>query len=464
MIASHSFEILRARAGLIMFTMFVTLLSTLIFSLISPNKYTANATFVVHFKETGLNNSALPYNLDDSYMGTQIDIIKSPSVASKVIDRLKLDQDPAWVEAFEEEDKSAIRQLIIEYLLENLEVAPSRESRIVNLFFTAENPIFAAMVANSFTQAYIETNLDLSVNPAHRSAEWFNQELERLRTQLQEAQEKLSAYQLENGILIENRDNDIDVEKMNSLSRELLDARTQRAAAEARQEEVKKFIKGSGGYESLPEVQTNSLVERIKEELLQKESELSQISGRLGQNHPEYNRLRSDIGSLHGKLSREIRRIGNTVKLEVKKEVELAKSHEQALVEEMEVEKNRLVLRQQSRNQVPALQQDVLIAQQVYETVLQQYNESNLESRLKMTNIAILNDAIPPLKRSSPQIKINLAVGFVLGLMLGIGIAFVAETTNPILRTEEGLDELLGTPVIGFLETNKYLTYSGGQN
>ncbi len=463
MIAVHSVEILRARVGLVFFTLVVTLISTLVFSLLSPNQYTANATFVVHFKETGLADSVLPNNLADTYMGTQIDIIRSTSVAAKVMDELKLDEDPGWADAFGEDDQSTIRQLIIQFLLENLEVSPSRESRIVNVYFTAEDPIFAATVANSFTQKYIETNLDLSVNPAHRSAEWFNQELERLRAQLQMAQEKLSAYQLENGILIENRDNDLAVEKMNGLSRDLLTARTERAAAESRRQEIDKFIKGSGGYGGLAEVQSNLLVQRIKGDLLQKEAELSQISSRLGQNHPEYNRIRSEVSALRSKLAGETNQIGQAVLLEAKKEVQLTKNHEQELINEMETEKNRLVSRLQI-NQAPALQQEVVIAQQVYEMVLQQYNKSNLESRLKITNIAILNNAVPPFKRSSPKILINLIVGFVLGLMLGVGLAVVAESTNPIVRTEDGLDEILGAPIIGFLEPGNYLTYSGKQN
>jgi polysaccharide biosynthesis transport protein len=464
MIAAQSVEILRGRVELIFFTLVVTVISTLIFSLLSPNKFTANATFVVNFKETSIGDSILQTTLADSYMGTQIDIVRSPGVAEKVMEKLKLDEDPGWADALDVNDQTIIRQSIIEYLLENLEVVPSRESRIVNLSFTAEDPNFAATVANSFVQAYIETNLDLSVSPAHRSAEWFNQELARLRSQLQTAQEKLSAYQLENGILIENRDGDLDVDKMNGLSRELLAARTERAAAESRREEVEKFIKNVGGFNSLPEVQSNFLIQRIRGDLVQKESELSQISGRLGQNHPEYNRIRSDVDGLRSKLARETSQIGQAVLLEARKEVQLAKNHEQELIKEMEMEKNRLASRHQSRIQVPALQQEVLIAQQVYEMVLQQYNQSNLESRLKLTNIGILNNAVPPLKRSSPKIKINLIVGFVLGLMLGVGIAIVAEATNPIVRTEDGLDETLGVPLIGFLEPGNYLSYSGKQN
>lgn len=461
MITVQSFEILRARVGLIFFTLAVTLVTTLVVSMLMPNKYTANTTFVVHYKETGLSNAILPQRLAESYLKTQINIINSPRVALMVVDRLNLDQDPDLVGDLDVDDPELIRQQLATVLLDNLEAQSSRESRMVNVNFTSEDPDVAAEIANAFTQAYIDTNLELSVNPAHRSAEWFNQELDRLRTQLQLAQEKFSAHQQKHGILTVDTNNDMDVIQLNELSRQLVEAQAQRDEAESRQREINKLIDGSGGFTVLPEVQSDGFIQRIKSELLQKETELLQLSSRLGRNHPDYRRVQDEIGNIHGKLNREIGQIGKGVILQVNKSVQLAKSHEQNLISEMKTQRSRLMSLKQRRDQMPALQQDVLITQKVYDSVLELYNESNLKSRLKMTNIAVLSVAVPPQKRSSPKLRLNLIVGLVLGIMLGIGFAFVAEMANPIIRSEQGLGEVLETPLIGYLQPGNYLTYPG---
>lgn len=461
MIASQSFEVLRARAGLIFFTLVVTVITTAAVSLLLPDKYTSNATFVVHFKETGLNNAILPQRLAESYLGTQIDIVQSPSVALKVVDRMKLAENPDFVGDMDIEDPALVRQQLAKNLLENLEVEPSRESRMVSVSFTAQNANDAASIANAFTQAYIDTNLELSVNPAQRSAEWFNQELDRLRNQLQAAQKKLSAHQLENGILTSDTGNDVDAVQLNELSRRLVEARAEKSSAQANQQEINKLIATKGRFEMLPEVQMSVFIQGIKSELLRKQAELSQLSSRLGRNHPEYLRVAAEAGTLHSRLNREIQQVGRGVIMQADKNVQLAKEREQSLVNEIEVQRQRLMNLNQSKDELPTLQQDVLIAQKVYDAVLEQYNESNLKSRLKITNIAVLSHASPPSERSSPKFRINLIVGFILGLMLGIGFAFLAEIADPVIRTEDQFDEVLGAPLIGYLEPGNYVTYTG---
>lgn len=464
MITAQSFEILRARIGFIFFTLAVTLSTTLIFSLLLPNKYTAEATFVVHFKETGLDKAFLPQRLAESYLKTQIDIINSPNVALKVVDRLNLTQRAEFIEGFDLDDPGLIRQQLANQLLENLEVEPSRESRMLTITYTAKEPNVAAEIANAFTQSYIDTNLELSVNPAQRSAEWFLQELDRSRSQLQLAQEKLSAHEQKHGILTEDTKSDMNFVQLNELSRSLVEAQIRSSLAEANFIKIQELLNDPSRLALLPEVQSNDFVQGIKLDLLRKETELSEINSRLGKNHPQYQRVRAEVLGLRRKLNREIKQIAEGVNQEAKQSAQLARDHEQKILNEIQTKKESLMGLKQNRDLVPAMQQEVRLAQNLYESVLLQYNERNLKSRLKITNVAILSEAVPPLKKSSPKLLQNLIVGMALGLFLGIGFALMLENSDTIIRTEHGLAEVIDAPLLGYLEHTNYLTYTGNKD
>ncbi len=169
-----------------------------------PKEYTATTTLIVDSKSKDpFTGQLLPSQLFPGYMATQIDVINSSKVARKVVDDLKLADSPGTREQFMEatEGKGDINQWLGDLLLKKLSAEPSRESSMIALSFSGTDPRFAAAIANAFAKAYIETSLDLRLAPAKQTAAWFDQQITQLREKLDEAQQKLTAYQREKGIV-----------------------------------------------------------------------------------------------------------------------------------------------------------------------------------------------------------------------------------------------------------------------
>jgi len=115
--------------------------------------------------------------------------------------------------------KGRLEIWLADLLQKKLEVKPSRESNVISVSYKAVDPGFAAAVANAFTQAYIETNIELKVAPARQYAQWFGEQGKSLRDNLEKAQAKLSAYQQEHGIVAIDERLDNETAKLNELSR-----------------------------------------------------------------------------------------------------------------------------------------------------------------------------------------------------------------------------------------------------
>ena len=217
---SRFFLIILARRKLILFTLMVTISTTLLVSLLLPKSYKSTATLVLTHKGADpVTGMVLPAQLITSYMATQIDVIKSSKTALMVVDQLKLDQSEAIKEAYEESNSDMeLRDWLAGALLSKLDIDTSRDSSVIGIGFKSSDPEFASIVANAFANAYQEISIRLTVEPSQKAATYFTSQLNVLRDRLEAAQKKLSQYQHEKGIIDVDFRLDVETRRLNDIS------------------------------------------------------------------------------------------------------------------------------------------------------------------------------------------------------------------------------------------------------
>jgi len=442
-------QILRARYPLIFLTLLVTVGAAAAVTYFMPKQYTASAVLVVDFKEPVIDAAALSISLSPSYMATQLDILRSRKVALKVIDNLKLADSPAVRDQFLEatEGKGAIRDWLADALIKKLDVVPSRESRLMTINYEAADPQFAAALANAFAQAYVDTTLELSVEPARKSAEWFEKQQAELRARVEQAQRKLSAYQQNKNITATDERLDVETARFAELNSQMVSAQAQTYDLESRQRQMEGMLAKGSSMETLPEVLANVFIQTLKAELLREEAKLADLSEKLGANHPQYQRAVAEVKNLREKLNKEMVSITSGIKNNAR----LAQSREAALKASLDAQKSRVMKFKQSRDEIPTLMREVESAQRAYEVALERYNQSAMQSRINQTNVVLLNPAVDPVKPSSPKVLLNMALSVFLGVMLSLGLALLLELLDRRVRSEQDLSEALGLPVVGVL-------------
>ena len=182
-----------------------TVLTTLVVSLILPKEYTATTSLVVDVKSPDpIAGMIMQGMMTPGYMATQIDIINSDRVASRVVKLLGFEKSAEAVEKWKEasEGKGTLESYYGNILQKKLDIKPSRESNVININFSGAEPQFAAAVANAFAQAYIDTSIEMRVEPARQYSAWFEERQKGLRVNLEKAQARLSSYQQEKGIVV----------------------------------------------------------------------------------------------------------------------------------------------------------------------------------------------------------------------------------------------------------------------
>ncbi|GAB4166427.1 MAG: Wzz/FepE/Etk N-terminal domain-containing protein [Rhodocyclaceae bacterium] len=437
--------VLKARRWAVLGILLVTVATTLAVSLILPKQYSASAEVVIDVRSPDpIAGIVLPGLITPGYMATQVDIVQSDRVAGRVVKLLKLDQAPAvqqeWRDATE--GKGTIQAWLIELLKKKLEVKPSRESNVISIGFTGTDPRFAAAVANAFAQAYMETTLELKVEPARQYAAWFGERSSTLRAALEKAQARLSQYQRENGIVAADERLDVENARLAELSSQLVVVQAQAAETSSRQRQA------SGGTENLPEVLQHPLIQGLKADVARQEAKLNELAGQLGKNHPQYQRTYDELQTLRKKLEGEMKQvaggIGTSNRINQQREAELRGALERQKAKVMAIKKQR--------DELAVLQREVENAQRAYDAVAQRLTQTSLESQTQQTNVVVLTPAVEPIEPSSPKLLLNTLLAVFLGTLLGVGFALLLETMSRRVRSAEDLAQALGIPVLGVLE------------
>jgi len=406
----------------------------------STRLYTAVATVVVDAKADPVVGAGY-VTLSTGYIATQVDIISSMRVAERVVTLLKMDQSPDSINRWRGATGGTgdmVAWLALQ-LQKSVSVTPSRDSSVIEIAVTWPDPANAAILANAFAQAYIDTNIELKVDPAKQYATWFDERSRALRADLEAKQKKLADYQAKTGLVPTDAHLDIENARLAELSSQLVTIQGERQASESRQRQI------NSDPDSMPEVLQSPVIGSLKADLSRAQAKLQDIATNLGKNYPDYQTTAAEISGLKARIGEETEKIaasiGNNTQVLIRRESDLRAA--------LDAQKKRMLDFTGQHDQVNVLQNDVLTAQRNLDAVTQKQAQSNLESQTDQTNVVLLTKAIPPMIRSSPRLTIDMLIGGFLGLILGIGAAVVLELRDRRLREDYEMVELTGAPLLG---------------
>ena len=443
---------LRARWRLIVLVLGVTVLAALVASLLMPKSYKATASLLVDAnKDSQQSLSPTDYYAQPreriNYMQTQMGIITSSKVAQAVVRDLKLAEDPKTREAFAKQSghNGTLEEWLAAGLLQSLKVETS-QSNIINIGVTANDPVHAARVANAFAQTYIDTTLELRVVPTRQAAAWFDEQLKALRTNLEEAQARLSQYQKQHGIVSVDEKSDIETMRLNDLAAQVMRA----------QEQQRGRGPGGGSPERLASVQSSPMVQKLTADLAAGESKLVELSAQYGPNYPAYQRQVEENNALRERLRVEMGKAGAMADGQRQQ----MRNREAELRKALAEQHARVLELKQGRNELAVLQRNLETAQKAYETASTRAVVNQVESRASQTNIAMLDGASAPNRPVRPRLMLNLALAAAIGTLLGLGLAAVLELLDRRVRSASDLANDWNVPLLGTLNAQRPAAYA----
>jgi chain length determinant protein EpsF len=399
-----------------------------------PKRYTAEVNVLLDLRNPDAV-SGVPGSPTGSatYLATEIDVVRSQRVALRVVDSLNLAANKELRKQFSDSKVSTpLREWIADLLVSQLKVKPSRESTVLQISYAGK--------------AYVDTNLELRVEPARQQSVWFDERVKKLRESLDAAQRKLGDYQRTNKIVSVDERLDVENMRLQELSTRLVALQGQSAESGSRAAVAVTALKsGPKALSELPDVLQSSHIQMLKNDRANLEKQLADVGGNLGVNHPNYLKLKEEIESIRKRTEQEMISVARA--LESTHVVNRQREQEARVA--LDRQREKVIAIKSQRDEFTVLTRDVETAERAFEETSQRGSKAGLASNLRQSNLMILDKAVPPSRASSPNTIVNSIVSLVLGLLAAIAAVLMAEMPNRHVFSARDAAEFGGLPVIG---------------
>jgi len=442
---------LRARRKAFMLALVATIVAALAVAFIMPKKYVGQATLIVDARDEQTiapSRGGVSVLARAAYVATQTELIQSGRVATQVARDLNLAQNAELREAWQDDTGGVgpIDVWIGNLLLQKLKVTNSA-SNLILVESSSKSPKVAAQVANGFAKAYLDVVLELRNQPVREASQWFDEQLGGMRNQVTQAQNKLTAFQKQKGILTADEQMDIESARLTELNTQMLAARTAFYDAQSKYKQASELVASGGSPDAMADVMASPAVAAVKLDLARAESLLQTASADLGPNHPNYMKYSSEVKALREKLTNEMKKVVATLS----NAMQQAQKREQELKAAVDAQQARIMQGKDVRAELAAMTRDLENAQRNYDAVFSRAMSTSLESRAKQGDVALLTPAIEPPLPAQPKIPLVAALSVVLGLLIAATMVYLLETLDRRVRSRTDLEARLAVPSLGRL-------------
>lgn len=392
---------------------------------------------------------------DRAYLPTQYELLESRSLALRVVRELDLRQDEEFLSAFgvaasaraDEEDA------IVGILLRNVEIAPVTGSFLVDISFSSPSPQVSAKIANAWAQGYIEEDLSRRFGATIEARDFLEERLEQTRLRLEEAERELITYATDQELITINQGSDdsdsqgtasqtLVATELAALNRELIAATAERIAAESA------LASRSGATAGLEPGQSSSVTSALRARRAELQVELAELTSRFEDDYPPVQALRAQLQQLETAIEAEQAGSLNLLRANLAE----ARSREGRLQTQVDRLEGELIAQRRDSVEYNILQREVDTNRELYAGLLQRFREIGVIG-VGESNILIVDQAIEPKAPYSPSIIKNLAIAFVVGLLLVAAGVYLYDLLNQSLRNPNQVKQRLGLELLASIPT-----------
>ena len=344
---------------------------------------------------------------------------------------------------------------------DRLDIEPLKQSRLVEVSFESRDSVLAARVVNSLTSNYIDQNLELRWDAAEKASEWLSQQLVGVKVKLEKSEDEMQGYARDNGLLFLESEKGTTENIVDSRLRELQAALTAAQADRIQKESVYRLVE-AGDAGALPTVFDNHEMQELTLRLSDFQAQRAQLETTFTPDYPKLKQLQSEIDeaqqTLDTERTRGAKHIENDYFAAVRREDLLQQAFASAQNDANGIAEKSV--------QYNILKREVDTNRGLYDGLLDRLKQAGIAGGLKESNIRIVDAAVPPKKPSTPRVALNLSLGLLVGLALGIGAAFLQEHFDNSLKTSEDVERILQLPALAMIPSveslNGHAVYGSG--
>ena len=443
-------HIVLKRYTTIIFATLAVAVVTAIYTFRMQPVYKATATVDVETTSPQLQTLSEVYRQtggdDYTFLTTQIQVLQSNSLAWTTLQQLGMErafgsatvktagQTPAQI-------AGARKTRLIEEFKSGLSVDPLKDSRILAVSYESTDPELAAQAANQLIENYKDSNFEARTDFTRHASAGMEAQLEELKTKVEKSQQALIDYERQNLIINVGDKGTINDQRLEQLNKDYTVAESEMAQKQS----IYELARANEGQVGV--IVENTVLQRLEEKYNDLKTQYTDVLGQYGPNFPKVVRLRDQVTQTQGLIESARKQA-----IEKLRNDYLASQSRVALLgSSLAKEKETVGAMNERMIDYNILKRDFEINQQLYETLLQRLKDATLSASLQVTNVHVIDPASVPSSPVRPNRRRNLAAGLMIGLILGVTLAFVQEAMDSSVRTTEEAERLVNAPALAII-------------
>lgn len=389
---------------------------------------------------------------------SEVEVLRSRAMAEAVVSTHTLVDDPwfnpalrppsllarfrGWL-GLTEEDATPAKARTIDAFREALSVAALNRSWVIAITVSAPDPQQAATLADATARLYILRQIEAKEAASQDAAQWLAARLEETRARVSAAEAAAAAYRADHG-LGQPADGTLTGQQRAELNSQLVLARADRTAAEARLNRLRAAIR-AGGLETAPEILSAPLIQRLREQEAEIRRRVADLSSRYGEKHPRMIDARAELAGLTAQITAEAGKLADGVENEVR----TARAREQALDTALAGLERQRMSEGHAALGLHELEREAEALRTLHRTFLTRHTEMTNRLGLHEPDAAVISPAAVPDRKSWPRKGLSLIAVGGLGLFLSLTLAYMLERLDRRLRRPDDVERRLSVPCLG---------------
>jgi polysaccharide biosynthesis transport protein len=390
------------------------------------------------------------YADNESFLQTQIQVLKSDNLAWRTIANLGLAQDPSFdPEKIGNDKKMSANerklQLINQFKSQlSVELIPKTHMLVVGV--ESSDPELAARTANTLVSTYIDYSFRDKYDTTRQASGFMEQQLDELKAKVEKSQQVLVDYERQNSMFNTGEKQNVQEQMLSDLSRDLTAAQSDRMQKESLYNQVR------SDRSQMALLVHNDLLQKLEEQGAALKGQYTEALGQYGPNFPKVMRIAQQVNENQTQIEKEQNRVLDRIS----NDYATASNREALAIASVARQKEELGKFNQLLVQHNILQREFEANQQLYQSLMQRLKEATVSAGLRSTNIHLVDAALTPSAPVRPKKVLNIATGLLAGLILGMMSAFLQESLDHSVKSLEEVESLIAVPALGMipLDTN----------
>jgi capsular exopolysaccharide synthesis family protein len=328
-----------------------------------------------------------------------------------------------------------------------LTISPIRASSLVEIKYRSPDAEYAAWAANEVANQYKVYTLESRLSASKEANSWLSDQLKEQRAKVDASEHALQEYKETNNAAAVDDKQNIVLQKLTALQQQVVDARFELVGKQAVYQQFLALQNENKPIDSLPAIVGNEAIQTLKTNLATLRDEHAKLTVQFGDKMPQV--IASNARITQAEL--ELQTAMQNVVTSVESDYRAAASRVQALESSLNQQKNEAMGLDRKMMAYSQLEMDAKSERQLYEKLLEQFNEGGVSGEFKGSNIQVVDPAETPQYPILPQVQRDLMMSAFGGLMLAVVLAFGFEYFDSRIKSPDEVKAYLDVPFLGMI-------------